>query len=168
MAGFDMDYSQATGFSVEDGTYEVLINKSKQDVFKNSGNDYLEFDLVIRNDIPNQKSKNMHIFYRIFASKETGKFPKGMLLEVGKEAGIPNNVHFNDLDDYFSHLYHKPLLVTVKNEKWENNGKSGENLKVKNMRPSKFPNVQHVFKNSNDGGLNNNDAIDITDDDLPF
>lgn len=43
-----MDYSQATGFSVEDGTYEVLINKSKQDVFKNSGNDYLEFDLVIR------------------------------------------------------------------------------------------------------------------------
>jgi len=171
-----MDYSEATDFVVENGTYEVVINEAKQDVFKNSGMDYLQFDLIIRNDITNQNSKNMHIFYRIFPSKKTGKFPKGMLLAVGKNAGIPNNTHFQNLDDYFNHLYHKPLLVTVKNEKWEKNGKSGENLNVKNMRPSAFPNVQHVFKN-NDGastntGMNSSDpivtTIDITDDDLPF
>ena len=129
-----MDYSEATDFVVENGTYEVVINEAKQDVFKNSGMDYLQFDLIIRNDITNQNSKNMHIFYRIFPSKETGKFPKGLLLAVGKNAG--------------------------------------ENLKVKNMRPSAFPNVQHIFKN-NDGtsantGMNSGDPIDITDDDLPF
>lgn len=116
-----MDYSKTTDFSVADGMYEVVINGAKQDVFKQSGNDYIQFDLVIRNDIADQRSKGSHIFYRIFPSKETKKYSIGMLLAVGKAAGIPDKTHFDNLDDYFNKLYRLPMLVTVKNEKWASN-----------------------------------------------
>lgn len=174
MAGFDLDYSEVTDFGVEDGTYEVVIANSKQDTFQQSGNDYMQFDLVVRNDIKDQKFKNSHIFYRIFPSRDTGKFPKGMLYGVAKAAGLPDHTHFDSLDDYFDKLYHKPLLVTVKNEKWESKGKSGENLNVKSLKVTKFPEVGHKFKDTNNSTDSSNpfggsdESIDISDEDLPF
>ncbi|KRM10191.1 DUF669 domain-containing protein [Paucilactobacillus suebicus] len=175
MAGFDMDYSKANDFNVADGVYEVVINSAKQDVFQQSGNDYIQFDLIIRNDIADQKSKGSHIFYRIFPNKETKKYSIGMLLAVGKAAGIPDKTHFDNLDDYFNKLYHLPLLVTVKNEKWESKGKSGENLNVKKLEATKFPKVAHKFKTdeidkaeSNAQAGMNGDSIDISDASLPF
>ncbi|WP_063697037.1 DUF669 domain-containing protein [Pediococcus inopinatus] len=174
MAGFDMDYSEVTDFNVADGEYEVVIGSAKQDVFEQSGMDYVQFDLIVRNDISDQKSKGSHIFYRIFPNKQTHKFPKGMLLAVGKAAGVPNKTHFNDLDDYFNKLYHLPLKVTVKNEKWTKGEKSGENLNVKKMEVTKFPKVAHKFKNDDqntpksDPFAKNGEQITIDDDSLPF
>ena len=174
MAGFDLDYSEVKEFGVEDGTYEVVIGNSKQDTFEHSGLDYIQFDFIIRNDIKDQRFSNAHIFYRIFPSKKDGKYPKGMLYGVAKAAGLPNHTHFDSLDDYFDKLYHKPLLVTVKNEKWESKGKSGENLNVKALKTTNFPEVGHTFKeeqkvaSTNDPFGGGNESIDISDDDLPF
>ncbi|WP_195459703.1 DUF669 domain-containing protein [Pediococcus acidilactici] len=175
MAGFDLDYSEVTEMSVADGKYEAVINSASEDATK-GGAQFINLDLIIRNDLKNQKFANAHIFSRVFKSKKDGKYPKGMIFAIGKAAGIPDKTHFESLEDYFQKLWHKPVLVTVKNEKSEYNDKTYENLNVKRWEVSKFPEVQHKFKetnnqqsnSSNDPFANGGQSIDISDDDLPF
>ena len=181
MSGFDLDYSQATDFStVSDGTYEVAINKMVEDATK-SGAQFINIDTVIRNDIKGQQFQNKHVFRRIFAKKETGKYPKGMLMSLAKAAGLPNKTHFESFpEDYFSKLYRKPLLITVKNQTSEYNGKTYENTNITRWEVSKFPKVAHKFRADEvdaasqraQAGMPNTqvagNSIDISDDSLPF
>ncbi|EJF02142.1 MAG: DUF669 domain-containing protein [Liquorilactobacillus hordei] len=174
MAGFEMDYSEIQDFNVENGTYEVVINGVKEDATK-SGAQYVNFDLIIRNDIADQKFKNAHIFHKVWVSKETGKYNMSMLMTVAKYAGIPDHTTFNSIDEYFNALYHKPVLVTVRNEKSTYNDKEYENLNIKRWALSSFPNVQHQFKADDsqqqsvgDPFAQNGQPVEISDDDLPF
>lgn len=173
MAGFDLNYSEVTEMNVADGKYEAVINSVSEDATK-GGAQFINLDLIIRNDIKNQSFANAHIFTKVFKSKQNGKYPKGMIFAIGKAAGIPDKTHFESLEDYFQKLWHKPVLVTVKNEKSEYNGKTYENLNVKRWEISKFPEVQHKFKESNketgstDPFANGGQSIDISDDQLPF
>lgn len=173
MAGFDLDFSEIKDMSVTDGKYEAVINSVSEDATK-GGAQFINLDLIIRNDLKNQKFANAHIFSRVFKSKKDGKYPKGMIFAIGKAAGIPDKTHFDSLEDYFQKLWHKPVLVTVKNEESEYNGKKYENLNVKRWEISKFPEVQHKFKESNketgstDPFTNGGQSIDISDEDLPF
>lgn len=185
MAGFDLDYSEATDFqTVSDGTYEAVINGLKEDTTK-SGAQFINVDMIIRNDIEANAFKDQHVFRRIFAKKDTGKYPKGMLMSLGKAAALPNKKHFTDLNDYFDQLYRRPILITVKNETSEYQGKTYENTNIKKWEVSKFQQVAHKFKAdaidkaavSVQGGVNaasngpfasNGEAIDISDDQLPF
>lgn len=188
MAGFDLDYNAATDFQqVSDGTYEVVINGLKEDATQ-SGAQYINVDTIIRNDIQGQPFQNNHVFRRIFAKKETGQYPKGMLFSLGKAAGIPDGTHFKDLNDYMDQLYHKPLMIRVKNETSEYQGKTYENTNIKEWKVSKFPKVAHKFKaeelekaidqavdqaqkglaEQHDPFQNTGEPIDISNDDLPF
>lgn len=174
MTKFDMDYSEIKDFNVENGTYEAVISGVKEDATKN-GAQYVNFDLIIRNDIADQKFQNAHIFHKVWVSKETGKYNKSMLMTVAKYAGIPDHTSFNSLDDYFNALYHKPVLVTVRNEESTYNDKKYENLNIKRWALSNFPNVQHEFaskdnkiSNAGDPFAGNEQQVDISDDDLPF
>lgn len=176
MAGFDLDYSQATDFTTpDDGTYEAVIAGLKEDATK-SGAQFMNIDMIIRNDISDQKFKGHHIFRRIFVKKDTGKYPKGMLMSLAKASGLPDKFHFESFpEDYFAKLYHRPILITVKNEESEYQGKTYHNLNVKKWEVSKFPNVAHKFKSDeiNKAAANaqagmNADSIDISDDSLPF
>lgn len=173
MAGFDLDFSEIKGMSVTDGTYEAVINSVAEDATK-GGTQFINLDLIIRNDIKNQSFANAHIFTRVFKSKQSGKYPKGIIFTIARAAGMPDKTHFDSLEDFFQKLWHRPVLVTVKNEKSEYNGKTYENLNVKRWEVSKFPEVQHKFKASNketdstDPFANGGQSIEISDDDLPF
>lgn len=153
-----------------DGTYEVFIEKAFEDATKN-GAEYINFWLRIRNDIK-QKSQNQVIFHRIWKGKETGKYHTGMINTLGKAAQLPNGKSYNSMEELLNDFIRKPLKVTVKNETSEYNGKTYENLNVKYQEQTEFTNLQHRMKesNSNDSSTqaNNNDAISISDSDLPF
>ncbi|KAF0342528.1 DUF669 domain-containing protein [Pediococcus acidilactici] len=173
MAGFDLDFSEIKDMNVTDGKYEAVINSVAEDATK-GGTQFINLDLIIRNDLKGQKFGNAHIFTRIFKSKKTNKYPIGMIMTIAKAAGMKDKTHFDSLEDYFQKLWHKPVLVTVKNEESEYNGKKYENLNVKRWEISKFPEVQHKFKESNketgstDPFANGGQSIDISDEDLPF
>ncbi|RJZ60101.1 hypothetical protein DYZ63_01183 [Listeria monocytogenes] len=66
---FKLDTEDVFGGQVEDGVYEVIINHATEDATP-SGAEYINVDLIIRNDI-NQKFKNAHIFHSIWKAKKT-------------------------------------------------------------------------------------------------
>lgn len=177
MAGFKVDYNEATeiGFDkVADGTYEVVVNFAKEDVTP-SGAEHIQFDLIIRNDV-DQKFKNSHVFYRVWRSKETGKYHRGMIQGLAKAFGLQDGKDYASFEDFLQDFSFKMAKVTVKNEKstyTDRNGeqKESENLNVKKIAPTAFPNLQHTFKESaskNDDPFGGGQSVDIQDDDLPF
>lgn len=151
---FAVDYSKAQEFaSITDGTYETFVDKAEQDATRN-GADFLNFHFRIRSDFE-QEFKNNVIFYRIYAKKEDGKYPVGAIMNLAKQAGIPDGTRFASLDDYLKQLVGKPLKITVKNEKSEWEGKTYDNLNVKRIEKSEL-------------GAMHNPADDFDDSDLPF
>lgn len=150
---FEIDYKKAQEFgNIADGTYEVVIEYSMEKTTPN-GADYLDIPMRIRTDF-DQPHKNSLIFYKIWQKKDTGKYPEGSIMNLAKQAGIPDGTKFKSLDDYLGMLEGKALKVTVKNETSESNGKTYENLNVKKMEASLLSGVQ---KN-----------LEINDDALPF
>lgn len=149
---FEIDYKKAQEFGeIADGTYEVLIEHSMEKTSPN-GADYLELPLRIRTDF-DQPHKNSVIFYKIWQKKDTGKYPEGSIMNLAKQAGIPDGTKFKDLDDYLQMLEGSALKVKVKNETSESNGKTYENLNVKKIEASLLAGQK---------------PQEISDDDLPF
>ena len=151
---FAVDYSKAQEFaSITDGTYETFVDKAEQDA-TSRGTDFMNIHLRIRSDFE-QEFKNNVIFHRIYTKKADGKYPEGVVMNLAKQAGIPDGTPFNSVDDYLKALIGKPLKVTVKNEKSESDGKTYENLRVKRIEKSEL-------------GAMHNPADDFDDSDLPF
>lgn len=173
---FAMDYSKATEGGVADGTYETVI-KSAQFKLTNSEKQYINFDLVIRNDI-DQHYKNMHVFQKVWPKKGTRDYSMGYLFMIGMNAGIPNKKEFASIDDMLADFVGKPVKVSVKNEDSEYNGKTYTNLNIKKWAKSEFPDVQHKWKAENEGSgddtqmadpfAESSKSVNISDDDLPF
>lgn len=175
MTGFSLDFNDTfTGGKVEDGTYEVIIERVNEDATP-SGAEFTNFQMVIRNDIE-QKFGNMKIWERIWRAKATGKYNMMMFNTIGKAAQLQSGKTYQNIDELLADYVGKALKVTVKNEKSEYNGKTYENLNVKKWENTEFPNIQHQFKNSgnNTGGQapqTGNTPIDNTQveaEDLPF
>lgn len=138
---FEIDYSKAQEFgTIEDGTYEVLVEYSIEKTTPN-GADYLSIPLRIRKDFE-QLHKNSLIFHKIWQKKEDGKYPIGAVMNLAKQAQIPDKTKFKDLDDYLNQLTGKALKVTVKNEKSTYNGKDYDNLNVKKIEASQLPSIK--------------------------
>lgn len=151
---FEIDYSQAKEFaSITDGTYETFIEKAVQDETK-SGADFINIHFRIRKDFQ-QEFQNNIIFHRIFAKKEDGKYPVGAIMNLAKQAGIPDGTKFKSLDDYLNQLLNKCLKVTVKNETSEYNGNTYNNLNVKRIEKSDIPAITNPIE-------------EFKEDDLPF
>lgn len=175
MTGFSLDFNNTfEGGKVEDGTYEVIIEKVGEDETPN-GAEFTNFQMVIRNDIQ-QNHKNMKVWERIWKAKATGKYNMMMFNTIGKAAQLQAGKTYNSIEELLNDYVGKPVRVTVKNETSEYNGNTYENLNVKAWEATKFPNVQHQYKNSNSNAApqanTGNTPVDNTQvmntDDLPF
>lgn len=172
MTGFNLDFSKVaqTG-GVKDGTYECVVNRANEDA-TSGGSEYMELDLIIRNDI-DQPYKNAHIFAKIWKTKDTGRYSEGMIMAVAQALQLQDGKQYNSLDELMADFVLKPVLVTIKNEKSESNGKEYDNLNVKKWEKSKIQGVMnHQFKKGDEPSFGNSNnqstTVEINDDDLPF
>ena len=174
MAQFNLDFENVfEGFQkIDDGVYEVVIDHASEDATK-TGAEFTNFQMTIRNDL-DQPFKNQKIWERVFKAKATGTYNMMMFNTIGKAAGLQSGKTYNSFEELLEDFRGKPLQVFVQNEKSEYNGKTYENLNVKQWNKTKFPQVQHQFKQSNDSNGNNNagpfngNQPNINDSDLPF
>ena len=168
MTAFKVDYNEAQDFgAVPDGDYEVVIFNVTEDASK-GGTEFINFDMVIRNDIK-QPRQNSHLFHRVWKSKETGKYNRGMIMSLAKAFGLPDGKEYQSFENFLEDFAMRPAKVKVKNEHSEYNGKTYDNTNIKKFETTKFPELQHQWKKSNaEKSVNSSPAFDISDDDLPF
>lgn len=176
MFNFQVNYEEASeGFGkIEDGKYEVLITQASEGATQ-GGSEYIDVRFTIRNDVQ-QKHANQIIFHKIWKSKETGQYVMGMVQQLAKYAQLPNGQQYATIQDFFNALLGRPLVVEVKNEESEYNGKTYENLNVKNMENTQFPNVAHVHKGQQQQQQRGQQAVpnafgggqQVNNEDLPF
>src|SRR5690625_867383 len=103
-----------------------------------------------------------------FTAEATDKYNIKILNTIGKAFQMQKGKTYNSFEELLGDIEGKPVLVFVKNEENEYNGKTYNNLNVKMWNQTKFPNVQHQFKGKDQGGAPMNNAPDISDDMLPF
>lgn len=165
MTGFNLDFSKATQTGgVKDGTYEVVVNRASEEATQ-GGAEYIELDLIIRNDIQ-QLCQNMHLFPKVWKSKKDNQYNMGMIMTIAQALGLEDGKSYSGLDELFTDMVLRPVNVVVKNE--ESNGY--KNLNVKRWSPSRFKEMNHQFKNGDEPsfGRDKNVAPTVGDDDLPF
>lgn len=168
MTGFNLDFSKAaqTG-GVKDGTYECLVNQATEKATP-GGAEYFELDLIIRNDVE-QPFKNAHIFAKNWKSKAENKYNEGMIMAIAQSLQLQDGKQYNGLDDLLADFILKPVLVTVKNEESEYNGKTYNNLNVRKWDKTNTKGVMnHQFNKDSNQSFGTSTQIDINDDDLPF
>lgn len=171
--GFSLDFKDVyTGENgIQDGRYEVVVNQVNEKSTP-SGAEYVELDLIIRNDLE-QKSKNAHIFHKIWKAKDTGKYNMKTFNTIGSSLQTQEGKIYNSMNDLLDDFVMKTCAVEVKNETNEYNGKSYTNVNVKRWNVTESKGVfAHKFKDAkstNDSKFTaNTNQIDISDDDLPF
>lgn len=156
--GFSLDFNDVfEGQSqIKDGEYEVVVNRASEGATP-GGAEYIEFDLIIRNDIQ-QAHQNMHIFHKIWKEKATGKYNMKTFNTVGKACNLQGGKQYKSLQELLDDFYRKTAIVNVKNETSEYAGKTYENINVKFWKESKFGTLNHQFKESanNAGGVPQN------------
>lgn len=172
MTGFDLDFSKANDGNIADGTYEAVISFVKEDANKNTGTEFINFDLVVRNDV-DQKYKNSHIFHRVWRSKDTGKYNQGRLMAIAQAAGMTDKKHYNSFEDFMKDFTGAPVKVTVRTKTSEYNGKTYDNTDVTRWAKTDFPQIAHQWKPGTEPGSNpfngsTTAAPTVQDDDLPF
>jgi len=174
MSGFSLDFNDVFEGQgrIADGDYEIVVNRASEDATP-GGAEYIEFDLIIRNDV-DQAFKNMHIFHKVWKAKETGKYNMKTFNTMGKACQLQNGKSYKSLNELLDDFYRKTAKVTVKNEDSEYNGKTYTNTNVKAWSQSKFNGLNHQFNsNANANGDKTvsqlmGSGVEIKDDDLPF
>lgn len=172
--GFSLDFNdvfEGTG-RIADGDYEVIVNKCGENATP-SGAEYIEFDLIIRNDIE-QAHKNMHIFHKVWKAKADGKYNMKTFNTIGKACQLPNGKSYKSLEELLNDFVMKTAIVNVKNEESEYNGQTYTNTNVKYWNQTKINGpLRHQFKNDDNANktfdeLSRQFGGEINDDDLPF
>jgi len=166
--GFSLDFNDTFGGyeKIKNGTYEVIIDHATEGATP-SGAEYTEFRMTIRNDL-DQPHVNLKIWERVWKAKATGKYNMMMFNTIGKAAQLENGKTYNNFDELLEDYANKPVQVFVKNETSEYKGKTYENLNVKSWNKTKFPSIQHEFKEGAGGSGSKTETIEIDSDDLPF
>jgi hypothetical protein len=170
MTGFNLDFKDVyEGIGkVADGEYEVLVNKCEEGATP-SGAEYIEFDLIIRNDF-NQEYKNSHIFHKAWKTKADQKYNMKTFNTIGKACQLQNGKSYKNLKELLDDYVGKTAIVNVKNEESEYNGNTYNNTNVKYWTVSKLTGKHnHQFK-AKEGASNpvDNTSPTVSDDDLPF
>lgn len=172
--------NEASDYSaIESGEYEMVINDIKEQATK-SGAESLQFDLIIRNDVP-QKHQNRHIFNDNWKRKATNQYDMAGFQYILDAVKVPEGTDIPTMEAFRSLLINKVVRVYVKRENNEYNGETTEVNRVApwNYRTTKFPDNQHRVKleDATDNTkqktnvnpfADNGQSIDISDDDLPF
>jgi hypothetical protein len=171
--GFSLDFAdvyEGTG-KIADGDYEVIVNRCSEGNTP-GGAEYIEFDLIIRNDV-DQLHKNQHLFHKVWKAKDTGKYNMKTFNTIGKACKLQNGKSYKSLQELLDDYVRKTAVVNVKNETSEYNGKTYENTNVKYWTPTKTNGCNHQFKPLNDKDGQTfiemmGSGVEIKDDDLPF
>jgi hypothetical protein len=170
MSGFSLDFNDVFEGKIEDGNYEVVVNRVSEDATP-GGAEFVEFDLIVRNDV-DQKFKNVHIFHKVWKAKDTGKYNMKTFNTIGRACQLQNGKSYKSLKELLDDYVMKTVIVNVKNEDSEYNGKSYTNTNVKYWNKSNLTGpCRHQFKNDNASKTVSelmSSGIDIKDDDLPF
>lgn len=174
MTGFNLDFNdvfEGTG-KVADGNYEIFVNNVKEDATPN-GAEYVEFDLIIRNDFE-QAHKNSHIFHKVWKAKVDNKYNMKTFNTIGKACQLQNGKSYKSLKDLLDDYVKKTAIVNVKNEESEYGGKTYNNTNVKYWNQTKLTGLNHQAKPKDDSKVTNDPfsagsgPIEISDEDLPF
>lgn len=173
MSGFSLDFNDVFEGQgrIADGDYEVVVNRASEGATP-GGAEYIEFDLIIRNDV-DQAHKNQHIFHKVWKAKDSGKYNMKTFNTIGKACKLQNGKSYKSLQDLLDDFYRKTAIVNVKNEESEYNGKTYTNTNVKYWNPSKINGpLNHQFKEKSKEDMTlsemQDNGIEINDDDLPF
>lgn len=172
--GFNLDFNDVFEGSgrIADGEYEIVIGRCSEGATP-GGAEYIEFDLIIRNDV-DQAHKNQHIFHKVWKAKDTNKYNMKTFNTIGKACQLQNGKTYKSLNELLDDYVYKTALVNVKNEDSEYNGKSYTNTNVKFWTPSKLQGPsRHQFKKDDNAGGKTFDelmssGVPVSDDDLPF
>lgn len=181
----------------KEGVYECLISKI-QEKTTNNGAKGLSVYLVIRNDVEQEYKNGFLFYTLWRRKEPTQQdmqvcgYGFGQVMALGKAAGLPDGKDYETLADFCNDLIKRPVRVTLKHREW--NGKLQED--VTKLDTTKFPDVKHKFKPTNNqpdayapkastayagqiqqetavnknsySSYSNNNASDISDEDLPF
>lgn len=168
--GFSLDFNDVFEGQIADGNYEVVVHKIGEDASP-SGAEFIQFDLIIRNDVE-QKHKNNHIFHKVWKAKDTGKYNMKTFNTIGKACQLQNGKSYKSLEELLNDFVMKTAVINVKNEQSEYNGQTYNNLNVKYWTPSKINGaLRHQFKTDNSNKTFSelmSTGVDIKEDDLPF
>ena len=150
--GFKNNYSEASqGSGIKpEGDYECIITAVEERQTKN-GAWGLNFTLVIRNDVPDQKYGNACLFHTIWKKKEPNDndnavkgYNFAQLMALGRAAKLPDGKDYDTLEQYCEDLVKKCIKATVKHEEY--NGKTQECVSYVNE--TEYPKCKHKFKTS--------------------
>lgn len=161
MAFMTTNYSETTTMErgpLPEGTYEFIIKDVSEQAAK-SGNTSIHFDLVVRNDLDqalpdtNGKYHNRHLWVDQYASRQTGHYAEKNLQYFMKAARIPEGQAIETPEDFFRMLTGKPVRIHVTVEENTYNGKKTKVNRPApwDWEPSKFPQVNHVWKQQDQG-----------------
>lgn len=169
MTGFNLDFSKKTqGGAIKDGSYEVVVNRASEEATP-SGAEYIELDLIVRNDVE-QEYKNKHIFAKIWKAKKTNKYNEGTIMAVADALQLKDGTTYNSFEELLADFVLKTAYVTVKTE--ESQDKRYKNVNVNYWDKSNVKGVmKHEFKKGDEpsfGPSQNNQNNIVQDDDLPF
>lgn len=146
---FSQNNSAATSALKPEGRYETIITSIDEKATKN-GKSYLNIRLTIRNDVEGQKYGNACLFYQIWKRKEPTQedlsvngYIYGMVMGLGKAAGLPDGKEYKDLAEYCNDLVGKCVIAQLKHEI----GDDGiEREKVAYLNKTNHPDCKHKFK----------------------
>ena len=167
MTGFSLDYTdvyEGTG-RIADGDYEVIIKSAKEGATP-GGAEYVEFDVVIRNDF-NQPHKNMHVFHKVWKAKDTGKYNMKTFNTMGKAFQLQNGKTYNSFDELLDDFVLMTARANIKTEKNSYGGKEYDNYRVF-FNPTTLTSVAHDWNQSKSKNEPDISLLNIKDDDLPF
>lgn len=177
MTGFNLDFNdvfEGTGGRIADGNYEVVVKNTKEDATP-SGAEYVEFDLVLRNDF-DQEHKNMHVFHKVWKAKQTQKYNMKTFNTMGKAFQLQNGKTYTSFQDLLNDFVNKTARIALKNEESEYNGKTYTNYQVY-FNKTELNGLNHSWDKKDaatqlaggtDPFTNGSGPIEIQDDDLPF
>lgn len=158
------------------GEYEMII-QSAQERATNNGAEALRIKLVVRNDLDNtndlqKKYHNRVVFDDNWKRKATHQYDMDGFQYILEACRIPEGTDIPDVQTFTDMITNKPVRVYVKQQENEYQGNVTIENQVApwNYKPTKFPEVQHKWKDDkkSDPFKKNATPIDVKDEDLPF
>lgn len=111
---FGADYEKNEYSLIDDGKYEVVIDKVEKKISQKTGRKYLNFTFVIRNDV-SQKFKNRRLFYTVVQKNEDScyDFQKINKIIMTQSWRSDYKTRFEDFDEVLLYLCGLHLVITV-------------------------------------------------------
>lgn len=144
--------------------YEFLIEHAEKSQSPNTGTDYIEVQLRVREDVE-QKHQGFRLNDRNYRNKE-GKYNMRKLNGLAKAAGIPENTEFEDEDEFCEEITGQPVRAFVM--KVDDDYVGREVNRIGFYKPPEHEYKKPGGSEKTEKKEDDTDDIDIADDDLPF